>query len=260
MEKKEFVSPSSSPKKKKQSFIDTNEPSVTFFFFFSFWPENHRKNNQFVTQIHIEDSLLLFVNLSKAQFLPTFIKHFELLSSKASYNCKALLCLCCYPQDIKHKKFLWPMISLYMLVCLNYFYCCLQLQELEHSCVFLKKKTAKYFILRDLSQFETAIFLYSLLEAFILELLNNWHKLCPINIQQICPSCKTTLMIYFHELLITFHPCCEGLNQPFSTDTVSLQIWGWRLVSRRVNKGSSSSSGAANMDCIILQSKKRKAA
>lgn len=74
------------------------------------------------------------------------------------------------------------------------------------------------------------------------------------------PSCKTTLMICFHELLITFHPCCEGLNQPFSTDTVSLQIWGWRLVSRRVNKGSSSSSGAANMDCIILQSKKRKAA
>lgn len=59
-------------------------------------------------------------------------------------------------------------------------------------------------------------------------------------------------MICFDELLITFHPCCEGLNQPFNTDTVSLQIWGWRLVNKRVNKGSLSRSGIANMDCIIL--------
>lgn len=128
------------------------------------------------------------------------------------------------------------------------------------STVIFKLKTPEYFTLRDLSQFETAIFLYSLQKACILELLNNWLTLCSINIQQICPSSKTTLMICFHELLITFHPCCEGLNQPFSTDTVSLQIWGERLVSRRVNKGHLSRNGIANMDCIILQRKEKKAA
>lgn len=98
------------------------------------------------------------------------------------------------------------------------------------------------------------------LEAWILELLNNQIKLCSINIQQFCPYSKTTLMICFQELVITFHPCSEGLNQPFSTYMVSLHIWGWRLVSRGVNEGSLSSSGIANMDCVILPSKEREAA
>lgn len=85
-----------------------------------------------------------------ASSLPTSVKHFGFLRSKTLHNCKALLYLHSYPQDIKHKKFLWPMISFCYSRLPDYFWCFSHLYGLKNSCL-------KFLLLRDLSQPETTI-------------------------------------------------------------------------------------------------------
>lgn len=118
-----------------------------------------------------------------ASSLSTSVKHFGFLRSKTLHNCKALLYLHSYPQDIKHKKFLWPMISFCYSGLPDYFWCFSHLYGLKNSCL-------KFLLLRDLSQPETTILLPHLIDVCILKLLNNKLKLCSINIQQFCPYCN----------------------------------------------------------------------
>lgn len=118
-----------------------------------------------------------------ASSLSTSVKHFGFLRSKTLHNCKALLYLHSYPQDIKHKKFLWPMISFCYSRLPDYFWCFSHLYGLKNSCL-------KFLLLRDLSQPETTILLPHLIDVCILKLLNNKLKLCSINIQQFCPYCS----------------------------------------------------------------------
>lgn len=100
----------------------------------------------------MEDSTSLVTSVKHLVTLVTLltsVKHFGFLRSKALNNCKALLYLPCYPQDIKHKKFLWPIISFCYSGLSEYFWCS-HLYGLKNSCL-------KFSLLRDHSQLEMTI-------------------------------------------------------------------------------------------------------